>query len=157
MAQVAYDLKHFETVNKPAPPVRVAKRVNRQRSAQSAQILKMMRILGGVLVLVALVCAVLYTQTAVTEVTTQIATQKQELKEEESLYTYLSFELDNKTSLKNIEDSAANMGLKKVGSDQIRYFRVEDGNEITVKENFFQSIWSRLQAGLQGVLGQLSP
>ena len=152
MAQVAYDLERFAPARAVRPRVRVAKQAKKERTARVAQIWKMLRALLGVLVLVFLVSAVLYTQAAVTEVTTQIADKKQELKEEEALNTYLSFELDNKTSLKSIEETAGDMGLSKVENSQISYFRVEDGNSIQVKEGLFASILRNTKNGLLSIV-----
>lgn len=152
MAQVAYDLERFAPARAARPRVRVAKQAKKERTARVAQIWKMLRVLLGVLVLVFLVSAVLYTQAAVTEVTTQIADKKQELKEEEALNTYLSFELDNKTSLKSIEETAGDMGLSKVENSQISYFRVEDGNSIQVKEGLFASILRNTKNGLLSIV-----
>ncbi len=152
MAQVAYDLSRFAPPQTQRPPrVRVMKREKRQRSAHAAQLWKTARLLLGAVVLGVLVCALLYTQAAVTEVTAQIAEKKTELKEEEANNTYLSFELENKTSLKSIEDAALAMGMSKVDGAQISYFKVGDDDAIRVKEGaisaFFQSIWD----GIVGV------
>lgn len=152
MAQVAYDLNHFAPGREPKPRVRVAKSAKQQRSARAAQVWRTARLMLGAVVLVFLVCAVLYTQAAVTEVTTEIATKKQELKEEESYNTYLTFELDNKTSLKSIEEAAADMGLSKVNSNQITYFRVEDGDGIQVKQGVFASILQNTRDGFLSIL-----
>ena len=152
MAQVAYDLNHFAPAREAKPRVRVAKNTKRERSARAAQIWKTTRLLLGAVVLVFLVCAVLYTQAAVTEVTTEIAAKKQELKEEEAYNTYLSFELDNKTSLKSIEEAAANMGLSKVNSGQISYFRVEEGDGIQVRQGVFASILQNTKNGFLSIL-----
>lgn len=152
MAQVAYDLNHFAPSRQAKPRVRVAKGVKRERSARAAQIWKTARLLLGAMVLVLLVCAVLYTQAAVTEVTTEIATKKQELKEQEAYNTYLTFQLDNKTSLRSIEEAAAGMGLSKVNSSQITYFRVEEGDGIQVKQGVLASIFQNAQNGFLSII-----
>ena len=156
MAQVAYDLDYFTPAREARPRVRVAKRIKRERSARSSQILRTARLLLGALVMVLLVCAVIYTRAAVTEVTTKIAEQKQELKDEESFNTYLSFELDNKTSLKSIEEAATGMGLSKVDSGQISYFRVQAGDGIQVKQGMFAGIFQDTNSGFSNIFEQFS-
>lgn len=141
MQQTAYDLDRFAPPQSQVAKVKVAKKTKRRQSARALQIWRTSKFLLSLSVLVFLVSAVLYTQAAVTEVTTQIADKKQELKEEEALNTHLSFELDNKTSLRSIEERAKEMGLAKAKSEQIVYFRVEDGANISVKEGFFASTW----------------
>ena len=151
MAELAYNLEHFAPQTKRrTPEVRVAKRAI---SARKIQFLRMVRTLFGVTMLVLLVCSVLYTQATVTELQTQIADRKQELVEEEALYAYLSFELDNKTSVKSLEESAANMGLARMTGEQVIYFRVGETEGIHVRENPFSRI---LQDGKNSFLSIFS-
>lgn len=156
MAQAAYNLEHFAPARKQQPRVRVAKTVRKQHSAQRKQFNKSVRMISAVLVFVAMLSGVLYTQAAVTEVTTQIAERKQDIKEEEAFNTYLSFQLDNKTSLKNIEEAAVQMGLAKVDSGQISYFRVKDGSDIEVKDSFFTTLLNNTKHGFMSIVDYLT-
>ncbi len=101
MAQPAYDLAHFQREERqPKPRVRVAKH---QVSETRRQVGRMLRTLLAVAFLLTLVCAVLYTQTNLNELQRQIAAANKQLTEEQSNYAYLTFQLENMTSLKSIE------------------------------------------------------
>lgn len=156
MAQVAYELERFAPAKRKheTPRVRVAKR---QRSAQQKQFFKMLRTLLGVLFMLVLVCGVLYTQAMITELGGQINDKKQELKEEETLNVYLNFEMDNKTSLKNIEERAVEMGLSKMGNGQVTYFKVGESDGIQVRDNPFTQILQRTRDGLLSIWDYISP
>lgn len=154
MAEVAYDLSRFETAQRQRTPrVRVAKKEKAAQSARSRQLWRMVRILLGVTVMVLLVCGVLYTQAQLTELSSAITGTKKNLSEEQSLNAYLTFEIDNMTSQKNIEERAAELGMDKIDNGQIRYYRVEDSGGITVKENALQRMFANARSGLNNLFG----
>lgn len=155
MAEPAYELERFA----PQPRRKIARVqvASPTENKRRQQFFKMARTLLGVMVLVMLVSAVLYTQATVTELQNQIAEQKQMLREEEALTAYLSFELDNKTSLKNLEESAGQMGLSRVESSQISYYRVDEATGIQVRENPFSRIINNTKNGFLSILEYITP
>lgn len=160
MAQAAYDLERFATRARPAnarPRMRVAKGEKAAKTARQQQVLRMVRILALVAVLVGLVCAVLYTQAQLTEVTHEITKKEAALNEEKSLNAWLTFELDNMTSLKNIEERAAELDLKKMDNGQINYFKVEDNNGIQVKESPIARMLQNARDGIQNIIEHIIP
>lgn len=149
MAEVAYELERFAPQKKKAaaPPPKVQLAPKKQPNARRATLLRMARTLVCVLVLVALVSGVLYTQASLTELQTSIAKTEKQLAEEKALNAYLSFELDNMTSLKNIEERAAQMELGHTTGEQVSYFRTDDGENIQVRENPLVSLFDNIRAG----------
>ncbi len=159
MAQPAYNLDHFAPAHRAAPRrtapgVRVAKRA---QSARRQQMGKMLRTLLAVMVLVALVSGVLYTQATLTELQSQISALEAQLNEEKSYNYYLTFELDNMTSLKNIEERAQQLGLQRMDNDQIVYFRAEDGSGIEVKENPLNRLLGSIQNLFLSIVDYITP
>jgi cell division protein FtsL len=163
MAEVAYDLSRFApTRRKPrhdtgdaVTRLRVQKRVSAAKLQRRRQVMGMVRTLMAVLLLLALVCAVLYTQTRLTELSREITDTEAELKEEKALNAYLTFELDNMTTLKNIEDKAAELGMERVSNDQIAYYRVEDSNGIRVRGSPLAALFDTLKGALAGLIDGL--
>ncbi|MGD9559523.1 MAG: hypothetical protein AB7V55_02835 [Oscillospiraceae bacterium] len=154
MAQVAYELERFAPAAPKAPRVRVAKA---PRTARQSQFAKMLRTLLAALVVVLLVSGVLYTQTTLNELQRGIVKANKALLEEESLHAWLTFELENTTSMKNIEERAQELGLEKMNNGQVTYFRAEDGNTLQVRENPLMRIWENARNGLLGIMDSLIP
>ncbi len=156
MAEVAYDLQHFapkKKVNQGKPRLTVVQK--KQGNAKKILLAFRNWLVFGVLV--SLVCSVLYTQTVVTELQTQISQKGQELVEQEALNAYLSFELESMTSPKAVEQRAAELGLVPMSSNQITYIQVQKGNEIEVAPSFLEEIGTNFDFGIKSVLDHLHP
>ncbi len=156
MAQVAYDLEHFAPKVKKSKVIKVST-VSRKDVEHKMQLMRMMRMLFCAMVLVGLISAVLYTQATVTELQAQITQMEKELVEEEALYAYLSFEMDNKSSVRNIEKSASDMGLVRMNSGQVTYFRVDENNGIQLKKNPIEQFFDDTKAGFLSFWEYIQP
>lgn len=152
MAQVAYELERFAPSPARKPAVRVVRKA-REEQKPKGQVAKMVRTLLAVLLVVVLVFGVLATQTSLNELQRGITAANKELTEQEAMYAHLNFELENMTSLKNVEERAAELGLEKVSGSQVNYFRAEAGNTIEVKENPFTSLFKNLAAAFSSLFG----
>ena len=159
MAETAYDLHRFAPrESKPdkqerKPKVRVAK----SHSNTAKQVFKMVRTLLTVGLLVVLVCGVLYTQTTITELQSQVSQKEQDLVEQEALHAYLNFELESMTTPRAIEQRAAELGLVPMNSNQISYIQVEEGDQIQVRESTWAGVTHQMSTGVQAVADQLNP
>ncbi len=156
MAQVAYDLEHFAPKAKKAKVIKVST-VNRKDVEHKMQLMRMMKMLFCAMVLVCLIGAVLYTQATVTELQAQITQKEKELVEEEALYAYLSFEMDNKSSVRNIEKSASDMGLVRMNSGQVTYFRVDENTGIQLKKNPVEQFFDDTKANFLSFWEYIQP
>lgn len=155
MAQPAYDLEHFAVKSsRAAPRVRVAKR---EKTARQKQFAQMRRILLAVGLLVLMVWGVLYNNAQITEVQSDIKAADEQLAEENALNFYLSFELDNRISLNNMEEQAQELGLERVDEAGVSYFRVEEATGIQVRENIFSRLWNAARDGFLSILDYLTP
>ena len=162
MADVAYEFERFAAktkapVQKSRLKVAVKENAVKVKNENRAQLMKTVRTLLAAMVVVVLVCGVLYTQTNISELQSQIDTQNQALLEEESLYAYLSFELESMTNVRNVEQRAAEMGLVEMNSSQITYVRVDDEAEIEVRQDPIDKLLSKAQTGFLTVMDYLNP
>ncbi len=156
MAETAYDLQRFakgETQKREKPKLRVVQK----GPSRAYKVLRAFRNWFVFCVFVCLVCSVLYTQTVVTELQTQISQRSNELVEEEALHAYLSFELESMTTPKAVEQRAGEMGLVPISSSQIAYVQVREDNEIEVAPGFLEEFSMDFDLGIKTVLDHLNP
>ncbi len=156
MAEPAYDLQHF--ANKRPPKVEKPKlKVASKKRGNVRAVLRVMRNWLVFSMLVCLTCAVLYTQTVITELQTQISQRNQELVEQEALHAYLSFELESITTPKAVEQRAGELGLVPVSGSQISYVQVNTENEIEVAPGLLEQFGLQFDLGMKSVLDHLHP
>ncbi len=156
MAEIAYELQRFaprEEKPERKPVVRVVKKP----SGTAKQVFRMIRTLLTVGLLVSLVCGVLYTQTSLTELQSEISSKTQELVDQEAMYAYLSFELESKTTPRAIEQRAGELGLVPMNSNQITYVQVEEENPIQIRQGPLAGLDQQFGAGLKAAADQLNP
>lgn len=140
----AYDLDAF-AAHAPRQRLRVAPAVPRRGLFNKAN-LRYVRWIAFGAVLISLVASVICSQISVTELSAQIARQQSDLADLQSEHTYLSNEMEMKTSLKNVEEYAkTQLGLVKLDKSQITY--VERTNEDVIV---------RPASDLEKVLGSVS-
>ncbi len=156
MAEAAYELSRFaprEEKPEKAPRVKVVKKTR----GSAKKVFKILRTFFAVGFLVALVCGVLFTQTKVTELQSQISDMNQELVNQEAMYAYLNFELESKTTPRAIEQRASEMGLVPLNGNQITYVQVNEGDEIEVSEGPLAGLRNRLENSLKLLADHINP
>ncbi len=84
------------------------------------------------ILVVGLIAGNIYLRVQVTEVTSQINSYGQKLERAISENTSLEMEMENRISLKNLEQSAQELGMQKAQRYQIRYIDVLDGDKTEV-------------------------
>ncbi len=156
MAETAYELQRFAPREEKAPR-RAVVQVAKPHTGTAKQVFRMLRTLLTVGLLVSLVCGVLYTQTTMTELQSEISSKNQELVDQEAMYAYLSFELESKTTPRAIEQRAGELGLVPMNSNQITYVQVEEGNPIEIRKGPLDGLNQQFGAGLKAAADQLSP
>ncbi|MEG2653667.1 MAG: hypothetical protein RSA17_08810 [Ruthenibacterium sp.] len=105
-----------------------------------------------------LVCGVLYLQTNVTELSAKVESQQAELVNLQSEYTYLSNELEMKTSLKNVEEYATTrLGLVKLDQSQVVYVQRNPGSTITRKEGMLERMLGFASKSTKGLSSYMTP
>ncbi len=156
MPETAYDLQYFAS-NKETKQNRPQLKVVQKKPSRVGGVLRAFRNWLVFSMFVCLTCSVLYTQTVVTELQTQISQKNQELVEQEALNAYLSFELESMTTPKAVEQRAAELGLVPLSSNQIAYVQVQEENEIEVAPSFLEQFGANLDLGLKTMLDHVNP
>lgn len=150
MAQVAYELERFAQNSRPAAPrLRVAQK--RQHSEAKAQTLRMLRTLALIVTVLLLVCSVLYTQAKLAELQSRISSTQKQLLQEQADYTYLTYELESKTNIRNIEERAQQLGLQKIDAGQFVYVRMEDSESVIIKKDPLSGLFSSVRNGFLNI------
>lgn len=135
-ANYAYDLSRYEIREQqvPEPPqLRVVK--SRKREQPLTRPAAIARFICVGLILVALIAANICNRVALTDVSAQIETYNSQLRELQGDAVRLSSQLENRTSLRTLEETAsARLGLGKMERSQITYVNMSEGDKIVYSE-----------------------
>ena len=101
----------------------------------------------SIAVVVSMIIGIVYTNSQITEITTDISAVQREITELESEKAYLDFTLESRMSLNEIEDYAVNvLGMVKMDSTQVEYIEIESENMVEFSgENFGDKIEEAVQ------------
>lgn len=129
---VAYDLSMYESLLEPKPH----KEEKVQQQPKTVKF-KNKKAFGTVLrtlslaIIGSLIIGIVYTNSQITEITTDISSVQSEITELESEKAYLEFTLESRMSLNEIEDYAVNvLGMVKMDSTQVEYVEIESENKV---------------------------
>ena len=134
----AYDFDLFAPQTKKADNVlEIDRRSGRKTASSPARRprVKMSRPVALVMMLVlllGLIAGNIYLRVRVTEVTNEISRCDVKLERAISENTSLDMEMENRVSLKNLEQSAAALGMQKAERYQVRYLDVLGGDKTEV-------------------------
>ena len=145
---VAYDLSMYESLLEPRPEKQEraqyqAKPVKLKNKRAFKTALSML----SIAVVVSMIIGIVYTNSQITEITTDISAVQREITELESEKAYLDFTLESRMSLNEIEDYAVNvLGMVKMDSTQVEYIEIESENMVEFSgENFGDKIEEAVQ------------
>ena len=102
---------------------KAARRAAKKKTSKTASI-----ILLGVL-FVSMICAGIALRVEISEVNSEILSEKTQLAALSGEETRIDMEMEELLSYKNIEQAAAELGMKKLDKSQIIYIRVNDTNK----------------------------
>ncbi len=149
MAEPAYDIDYFSPAKKreeKKPRERTSnKRVKREKSERAVHAIKMVRFVAAVVLMVGLMCGVLYTQTTITELQSQINDKESALTDATATNVYLNHQLDGMVNTRYVEERAKELGLVKMSQAQVTYVRVEDGQNIELRESGISQWYASLK------------
>ena len=145
---VAYDLSMYESLLETKPE-------KQERTQQQAKTVKLknkrafktaLNVLS-IAVMVSMIIGIVYTNSQITEITTDISAVQREITELESEKAYLDFTLESRMSLNEIENYAVNvLGMVKMDSTQVEYIEIESENMVEFSgENFGDKIEEAVQ------------
>ena len=148
---VAYDLSMYESLLEPKP--QKEEKVNQQAKTVKIKNKKAFKTALNVLsiaVIVSMIIGIIYTNSQITEITTNISDVQSEITELESEKAYLEFTLESRMSLNEIEDYAVNMlGMVKMDSTQVEYIEIESENKVEFSEG---NLGDKIEEAVQPVL-----
>lgn len=139
-SNLAYQLpRRQEEINRPE----IVKVPKAKPRAKTTSPLKVILFLG---LIIAMSFSVMFSRAQLTEITTKVNAATKELESLESEKVRLTTELEDKVSLRNVEEYATmELGLEKLDPSQIEYVTLSDGEEVEVKEEQESSIWEKIQ------------
>lgn len=129
---------------------------NRNRIAVNS--VKRVKFVFCIILFITVLVALLYSDAALTEQCGELEKRNSTLIELNSEYTYLNFEIESRTSLKNVEEYAVReLGLIKTDRSRIEYVQLKNENEIVVTEAEFLK-WQRiLLQNFHSIMEYLNP
>lgn len=160
MGMEAYDLNRFaarperererEREKKPeAPKLKLV--TKREKKQKRAKLLSTLRIAISAALVLGLVVGVLYTQTEMMELQTEINQQTSQLNEANATQIYLTNELENKANMQDVATRAAELGLVKTEKSQYVYMQLNKENEIEIDKPGAVWLWESAEAGVAAI------
>ncbi len=142
----AYDLSLFE--EKPARLVALkpSPKVQKQQKRRSRlhAFLNTVVVMAVSALVISFVGMMIYSRARITEINDSIIQKQEELKIIESETVRLTNELAARTSAEQVDGYAAENGMKKIESYQIRYISVGGGDKVEVPDSGDKSIFERI-------------
>ena len=148
---VAYDLSMYESLleqkpqkqEKPAKQAKTVKFKNKKAFKTAVNVL-------SIAIAISMIIGVVYTNSCITEITTGITDVQKQITERESEKAYLTFTLESRMSLNDIENYAVNvLGMVKMDSAQVEYVEVESENKVELNQN---NLGNKIEEAVQPVL-----
>ncbi len=131
---LAYDFELFapkQKVEKQAEIVKMPERkVNKaSRRAAKKRVSKTASIIMLGVIFVTMICAGIALRVEISEVNSEIMSAKSQLSALSGEETRIDMQIEELMSYKNIEQAAAELGMKKLDKSQIVYIRVNESNK----------------------------
>ena len=150
---VAYDLSMYESLLEPRPEKQSKPQHQHQAKTVKLKNKKAFKTALNVLsiaVAVSMVIGIIYTNSQITEITTNISQVQKEITELESEKAYLNFTMESRMSLNEIEDYAVGvLGMVKMDSTQVEYIEIESENKV---EFSGENLSDKIEEAVQPVL-----
>ena len=83
--------------------------------------------------LVGFAVSLLWSESQLVELNSQIQNAKADLVSVQSQYTYYNSALNNRTNITSVEETATRLGLMKIDQSQITYIRLDGGSVLVRK------------------------
>lgn len=158
MAQAAHDFSLFEETGRTAPKKKAQLRPVRGGAVRSEQLRRLrsnFRVVLAATLFLTLAVSLLQSKATLNELTTEIQRTQSQLTTEQSTNNYLNSELNSKTSMANVEETANRLGLMKMDESQITYVRLEDSSVLTRRESDVKQWTEFLHSGLLSLAEKL--
>ncbi len=131
---LAYDFELFAPKQKEEKRAEIVKMPKRQiskasKKAAKKRVSKTASIIMLGVIFVSMICAGIALRVEISEVNSEILSAKNKLSALSGEETRIDMEIEELMSYKNIEEAAAELGMKKLDKSQIVYIRVNEANK----------------------------
>lgn len=129
---LAYDFDMFmPKQNKQSNVVELPKKAkgHAKPTARTAAVFSPIRAMV-IIAMVAAIAFTIYLRGEINAVSSQITKMEKQIEQAQSEHVTLEMELENRVSYKNLEQSAAELGMQKASKSQINYIVVNDTDSI---------------------------
>ncbi|MFV8221789.1 cell division protein FtsL [Faecalibacterium hattorii] len=106
--------------------------------------------------LVGFAVSLLWSESQLVELNSQIQNAKADLVSAQSQYTYYNSALNNRTNITSVEETATRLGLMKIDQSQITYIRLDGGSVLVRKESAVRQWTDMLHDGAMMIMGSVN-
>ena len=106
--------------------------------------------------LVGFAVSLLWSESQLVELNSQIQNAKADLVSVQSQYTYYNSALNNRTNITSVEETATRLGLMKIDQSQITYIRLDGGSVLVRKESAVRQWTDLLHDGAMMIMGSVN-
>ena len=156
MGQAAYDMTEVRRRRAPQTqrkvPLRVEKGGKPRLNPVRAAMQHALQLLSAAL-LVGFAVSLLWSESQLVELNSQIQNAKADLVSAQSQYTYYNSTLNSKTNIASVEETAGRLGLMKVDPSQITYIRLGESGALVRRESTVRQWTDFLYTGAVNILG----
>lgn len=150
----AYDINRYQPKKRQVKrPALVVSKPSAKEMRRRALVAMRLRFLAAAMVVVAVIVAMIYSRAILTEYNQKISAAEAALDVKKSESVRLNAELENKVSMKNIEEYAQQeLGMTKVSKEQIVYVDMSEGDKVVVTSRGTKlSLFDRIQMAFSNV------
>ena len=159
MGQAAYDMTEVRRRRAPQTqrkvPLRVEKGGKPRLNPARAAMQHALQLLSAAL-LVGFAVSLLWSESQLVELNSQIQNAKADLVSVQSQYTYYNSALNNRTNITSVEETATRLGLMKIDQSQITYIRLDGGSVLVRKESAVRQWTDLLHDGAMMIMGSVN-
>ena len=156
MGQAAYDMTEVRRRRVPQTqrkvPLRVEKGGKPRLNPVRAAMQHALQLLSAAL-LVGFAVSLLWSESQLVELNSQIQNAKADLVSAQSQYTYYNSTLNSKTNITSVEEAASRLGLMKIDPSQITYIRLNESGALERQQSPVRQWTSFIYNGAVTILG----
>ena len=156
MGQAAYDMTEVRRRRapqaQPKVPLRVEKGGKKRLNPVRAAMQHALQLLSAAL-LVGFAVSLLWSESQLVELNSQIQNAKADLVSAQSQYTYYNSTLNSKTNITSVEEAASRLGLMKIDPSQITYIRLNESGALERQQSPVRQWTSFIYNGAVTILG----
>mgnify|MGYP000803991834 CR=1 FL=1 len=158
MGQAAYDMTEVRRRRapqaQPKVPLRVEKGGKKRLNPVRAAMQHALQLLSAAL-LVGFAVSLLWSESQLVELNSQIQNAKADLVSAQSQYTYYNSVLNSKTNITSVEEVAGRLGLMKMDQSQITYIRLDSESVLVRRESAVHQWTDFLHDGAMTILASV--